>query len=64
MATHSSILACRIPETEDPGGLPSMGSRRVRHNWRDFAVEQQNPMERGAWKTTVQRVAQSWTQLK
>ena len=32
MATHSSVLAWRIPETEEPGGLPSMGSRRVRHN--------------------------------
>ena len=32
MATHSSILAGRIPWTEEPGGLQSMGSRRVRHN--------------------------------
>ena len=32
MATHSSILACRIPWTEEPGGLQSMGSQRVRHN--------------------------------
>ena len=32
MATHSSILAWRIPETKDPGGLPSMGSHRVRHD--------------------------------
>ena len=32
MATHSSILACRIPGTEEPGGLPSMGSHRVGHN--------------------------------
>ena len=31
MATHSSILAWRIPWTEDPGGLQSMGSKRVRH---------------------------------
>ena len=29
MATHSSSLAWRIPETEEPGGLPSMGSHRV-----------------------------------
>ena len=29
MATHSSILAWRIPRTEEPGGLPSMGSHRV-----------------------------------
>ena len=33
MATHSSILAWRIPLTEEPGGLQSKGSRRVRHNW-------------------------------
>ena len=31
MATHSSILAWRIPWTEKPGGLQSMGSRRIRH---------------------------------
>ena len=33
MATHSSILAWEIPWTEEPGGLQSMGSQRVRHNW-------------------------------
>ena len=32
MATHSSILAWEIPWTEEPGGLQSMGSERVRHN--------------------------------
>ena len=32
MATHSSILARRIPWTEEPGGLQSMGSQRVRHD--------------------------------
>ena len=32
MATYSSILASRIPWTEEPGGLQSMGSQRVRHN--------------------------------
>ena len=31
-ATHSNILAWRIPGTEEPGGLLSMGSHRVRHN--------------------------------
>ena len=31
MATHSSVLAWRIPETEEPGGLPSLGSHRVGH---------------------------------
>ena len=32
MATHSSVLAWRIPGTGKPGGLPSMGSHRVRHD--------------------------------
>ena len=32
MATHSSILACRIPWTEEAGGLKSIGSQRVRHD--------------------------------
>ena len=32
MATHSSVLAWRIPGTAEPGGLPSMGSHRVRHD--------------------------------
>ena len=38
MATHSSVLAWRIPGTGEPGGLPSMGSHRVGHNWSDLAV--------------------------
>ena len=33
MATHSSILAWRIPWIEEPGGLQSMGSQRVGHDW-------------------------------
>ena len=33
MAPHSSTLACKIPWTEEPGGLQSMGSLRVRHDW-------------------------------
>ena len=37
MATHSSILAWRIPGTEEPGGLPSMGSHRVGHDRSDLA---------------------------
>ena len=38
MATYSSILAWRIPETEEPGGLLSMGSHRVGHNLSDLAA--------------------------
>ena len=37
MATHSSILAWRVPGTEEPGGLLSMWSHRVGHDWRDLA---------------------------
>ena len=33
MATHSNILAWRLPWTEEPGGLQSMGSQRIRHDW-------------------------------
>ena len=38
MATHSSVLAWRIPGMAEPGGLPSMGSHRVGHNWSDLAA--------------------------
>ena len=36
MATHSSVLAWRIPGTGEPGGLPSMGSHRVGHDLSGF----------------------------
>ena len=38
MATHSSVLAWRIPGTEEPVGLPSLGSHRVGHDWSDLAA--------------------------
>ena len=38
VATHSSVLAWRIPGTGEPGGLPSMGSHRVGHDWSDLAA--------------------------
>ena len=38
MATHSSVLAWRIPGTGEPDGLPSMGSHRVGHDWSDLAA--------------------------
>ena len=37
MATHSSVLACRIPWTEEPGGLQAIASQRVGHDWSDLA---------------------------
>ena len=46
MATHSSILARRIPGTGKLGGLSSMGSHRVGHNWSDLAA--------GIWKEKPQ----------
>ena len=38
LATHSSVLAWRIPGMGEPGGLPSMGSHRVGHDWSDLAA--------------------------
>ena len=38
MATHSIVLVWRIPGMGEPGGLPSMGSHRVRHDWSDLAA--------------------------
>ena len=38
MATRSIVLAWRIPGTAEPSGLPSMGSHRVGHYWRDLAA--------------------------
>ena len=43
MATHSSVLAWRIPGMGDPGGLPSMGSHRAGHDWGDLAAAWKRP---------------------
>ena len=43
MATHSGVLAWRIPGTGEPGGLQSMGSHRVRQDWRDLAAAAAEP---------------------
>ena len=40
MVTHSSVLAWQIPWTEEPGGLPSVGSHRVGHDWSDLAAKE------------------------
>ena len=79
MAPHSGTLAWKIPWTEGPGGLQSMGSRGVRHNWvsslslsclgeRNGNPLQcsclENPRDSGAWWATVYGVAQSQTRLK
>ena len=50
MATHSSVLAWRIPGTGEPGGLPFMGSHRVRHDWSDLTTaEVQNNFHCGKY---------------
>ena len=46
MAIHSSVLAWRIPGTAEPGGLTSVGSHRVRHDWSDAAA--------AAWKLSLE----------
>ena len=40
MATHSSILAWRIPWTKESGGLQSIGLQKIEHNWNDWAQAQ------------------------
>ena len=79
MATHSSTLAWKIPWTEEPGGLQSMGSLRVGHDWATslslscIGEENgkllqcsclENPRDGGAWWAAVYAVAQSRTRLK
>ena len=53
MATHSSVLAWRIPGMAEPGGLPSIGSHRVRHDWSDLAAAVSHFIDE---KTKVQKV--------
>ena len=48
MATHSSVLAWRILGTGEPGGLQSMGSHRVGHNWSDLAAAAARTLPRAA----------------
>ena len=50
MATHSSVLAWRIPGTGEPGGLPSVGSHRVGHDWSDLAAAEGE----GDWNINAQ----------
>ena len=79
MAPHSSTLAWKIPWTEEPGRLQSMGSRRVRHDWAtSLSLSRigegngnplqcsclQNPRDGVAWWADVYGVAQSQMQLK
>ena len=53
-ATHSSILAWRIPWREEPGGLLSMGSQRVRHDWASMcACARTHTYTHKGWKVTL-----------
>ena len=50
IATHSSVLDWRIPEMGEPGGLPSVGSHRVGHDWSDLAAAAKiNKLLIGTW---------------
>ena len=79
MASHSSTLAWKIPWTEEAGGLQSMGSLRVGHNWTTSLSLTyigggsgnplqcsclENPRDGGAWWAAIYGVAQSRTRLK
>ena len=80
MATHSSVLIWRIPETGEPGGPPSMASHRFGHDGSDLAAaaaalsvlsarkqalgNAKNPRDGGVWWAAVYGVAQSRTRLK
>ena len=62
MGTHSSVLAWRIPGTGEPGGLPSMGSHSVGHDWSDLAAAAATLMVTAmirTWETLVS-VGPSW----
>ena len=64
MATHSSVLAWRIPGMGEPGGVPSMGSHRVGHDWSDLAAAagrrgQGRCVSRLLWKEAWRRVLRS-----
>ena len=78
MAPHSSTLAWRVPWTEEPGRLQSMGSLRVGHDWATSLslftfvhwrrkwqpTPVENPRDGGAWWAAVYGIAQSRTRLK
>ena len=77
MATHSNTLVWKIPWTEEPGGLQSMGSLQVGHDWATSlscigegngnllqCSCPENPRDGGAWWAAVYGFAQSRTRLK
>ena len=63
MATHYSILAWRIPGMEEPGGLPSVESHRVGHNWSDLAaaaVSKEDLLGQQRSKQSIYKGNQPW----
>ena len=54
MATHSSILVWRIPWTEEPGSLQSIGSHRVRHDWSILVCGRLGDLSLGAFSHHVE----------
>ena len=66
MAAHSSILAWRIPWTEEPGGLQSMGSERVGHEWITNTSKEcyrKSRFQSKAFKLTKESVCFAWGSL-
>ena len=59
MATHSSVLAWRIPGTAEPGGPQSMGSHRVGHDWSDLAAAAQL-LYSAAWEQSTGKGWDLW----
>ena len=55
MATHSSVLAWRIPGTGEPGGLQSLGSHRVGHDWSNLAAAAAALNKANIWQKTEVR---------
>ena len=61
MTTHSSVLAWRIPGTEEPGGLLSVGSHRVGHDWSDLAAAARKKISSVQSLSCVRLFATPWT---
>ena len=65
METHSSVLAWRIPGMGEPGGLPSMGSHRVGHDWSDLATAAAASMcHEKVLEIYVERISESSTNIQ